>query len=550
MLDPTLEVRKPIAISTLRRGAIAPLFAFIFPVLMIFAGFAINLAYMQLVTTELKIAADATCHAGGRAMSLRQQDPDNPDGTKQEHIAYALGQIDAITNQMAQANLVGGKAMSVGQAGSSSQIQLDFGRSVRSNNGYGMYDFSSIPYEEVSSGTTRPSSLAVTANAPTSAVFRMFAFKKGNYADRNLVASEMDWKKNSGNSDGKGILTNGLNDFNPVRRSIATQVDRDIALVLDRSGSMLYYQDEDALEDRLWELYNEQETVTTPGYYLYAYWKWSGWGWQWMGWHQEDDADPSWNNFGKAYSHWVNGTSVTNRRISWSEYNDATDWLYDRNYSNNVIYQLERYSNDNHTLGSTFSWSERSELTDPMAMYTSEWEYASGAPIYSRWYYLDLGVTAFLDVLDDTDQEELVSLVTFSSTATLDKSLQNTYDSIRTEVSSVTPYGGTAIGDGMTTGLPPIVNGSAARPFAAKTIVVLTDGENNSGEDPEEAVESIVAGNAVTIHTVTFSYGADQDAMEKVAIAGHGRHYHANDGSALVHIFEEIANNLPTILTE
>ncbi|MEM7784393.1 MAG: pilus assembly protein TadG-related protein, partial [Planctomycetota bacterium] len=49
-----------------RRGAIAPLFAVILPMLLIFAGFAINLAYMQLVNTELKIATDATSHAGGR----------------------------------------------------------------------------------------------------------------------------------------------------------------------------------------------------------------------------------------------------------------------------------------------------------------------------------------------------------------------------------------------------------------------------------------------------------------------------------------------------
>jgi hypothetical protein len=54
----------------------------------------------------------------------------------------------------------------------------------------------------------------------------------------------------------------------------------------------------------------------------------------------------------------------------------------------------------------------------------------------------------------------------------------------------------------------------------------------------------------VTIHTVTFGAGADQDAMQSVAEAGYGRHYHAEDGDELVEIFEEIANNLPTILTE
>ena len=56
--------------------------------------------------------------------------------------------------------------------------------------------------------------------------------------------------------------------------------------------------------------------------------------------------------------------------------------------------------------------------------------------------------------------------------------------------------------------------------------------------------------NAVTIHAVTFTEGAVQQPMKNVAREGDGQHFHANDGIRLVEIFEEIANNLPTILTE
>ena len=81
-------------------------------------------------------------------------------------------------------------------------------------------------------------------------------------------------------------------------------------------------------------------------------------------------------------------------------------------------------------------------------------------------------------------------------------------------------------------------------------IVVLTDGVSNTAQDPLEAVQAIIDQYAVTVHTVTFTKGADQDAMASVAAAGFGRHYHADEGDALIAIFEEIANNLPTILTE
>ncbi len=104
----------------------------------------------------------------------------------------------------------------------------------------------------------------------------------------------------------------------------------------------------------------------------------------------------------------------------------------------------------------------------------------------------------------------------------------------------------------MTVGLPEIVNGTSARPFAAKTIVILTDGENNNGVAPVTAAATIVAADAVTIHTVTFATDNEEakDDMRGVAATGHGKHYHADTGAELVATFREIADNLPTILTE
>ena len=113
----------------------------------------------------------------------------------------------------------------------------------------------------------------------------------------------------------------------------------------------------------------------------------------------------------------------------------------------------------------------------------------------------------------------------------------------------------------MLEGLPPIVTGKTRsgatvsnaedpRPFASKTIVVLSDGDNRTGANPITAAEDIIADYNVTIHTVTFTQGADQTEMTTVAEKGFGRHYHADTGEGLIDVFEEIANNLPTILTE
>ena len=500
MTSPTFYVRT----GTHRRdGAIVPVFALLLPVMLIFAGFAVNLAYMNCVTTEMKIATDAAAHAAGRAMSINQ--------TTDSAIETA--------ELILQSNTVDGKKFSVTtENGGEDQINVVFGRSVRDNNGYGMYEFEEVAKNSVDNGSQRATSVGVVSNQTFPMVF-------------NAMSTAT---------------------FQPFRRSIATQVDRDIALVIDRSGSMLYYQDEQLLTDTILDLYNTREVIQDPDRYKYDYYSYSSKKkrYYFQGYFFPEDARSSWYRGSNKYL--VKGeTREGDRLISSTEKDNALLFLYDRTYTNNVIYQVEKWFNPNHTLESRFYSSEEDELTEPMAIYIYDWKYNSDrAARFSRWSYLILGVDAFLNVLDKTDQEELVSLVTFSDTARLDITLHSTYDSIREKVEDIVPFGGTAIGDGMETGLPPIVSGSAARPFAAKTIVVLTDGENNNGTDPEEAVKDIVAEHAVTIHTVTFSEGANETAMQKVAEAGGGRHYHANEGNVLVGIFEEIANNLPTILTE
>ena len=55
-----------------RRGTITALTAVLLPVLLILSVFSINVAYMQLTKTELKVATDAATRAAGRALSEYQ----------------------------------------------------------------------------------------------------------------------------------------------------------------------------------------------------------------------------------------------------------------------------------------------------------------------------------------------------------------------------------------------------------------------------------------------------------------------------------------------
>ncbi len=399
-----------------RRGVIMPLFALLLPVLLLLCAVAINISYFRLLKSEMKVANDATAHAAGRAMSIYQD----------------VDQTINFARYAAGLNTVGSTTFSI------TPEQVVFGSSVRGAGGFGRYQFTEIPTSEVRTLHSRPNSVAIDA----SNTFPLLVQAIGNFQSLNLTD-----------------------------RSIATQVDRDIALVLDRSGSMLDYRDEAALNNQLYSLYRQG-------------------------------------------------------RISRTEYTNAVSYdTFSTNVVNRLTGEMKSYASDLHN-------------------------HPNGLPRYCRWAYLIDGVDAFLDVLDGTDQDEYVTLATFATTATLNYNLSLDYGPIRNYVNGVIPNGSTAIGQGIQEAVPEIMNGALARPFASKTIVILTDGMNNQNPDPVSVVQNLVQQYNVTIHTVTFSPGADQSAMQQVAQVGGGRHYHSDNGDELIQIFQEIANNLPTILTQ
>jgi hypothetical protein len=267
-------------------------------------------------------------------------------------------------------------------------------------------------------------------------------------------------------------------EFEPAALAVSSQVDRDIALILDRSSSMA---------ESVIDFQGEMNALESQ----YSYLEW-----------------------------------YRNRRGQWRQRRVWTD------------------------ANAQTAWQTLADAQNVYADQYYDWLYNNGdAPDASRWKALEFAVNEFLNVLDDTDQEELVSLASFSTSARLDFELELNYTNIRNWLSDTSPLGWTAIGQGLQEGLPSLYS-AFGRPYAAKTIVVLTDGINNQAPEPVGVAQSIVAGQNVTIHAVTFSHEADTSTMLQVAAAGGGKHYHAEDTAELADIFREIANNLPTIITE
>lgn len=167
-----------------RQGATMVLVAILLPILFLLSAFAINIAYTQLIRTELQIATDVSGRAAGRAYALT--------GSQAEAFNAA--------NTLAQRNVVGGKPFVV----TASDLEFGFAERTSLSNRY-TFDAGQAP-----------NAVRLTSNS---------------YSSGGLIEAFLP-----------GISP--VSKVHAVKSAISTQVELDIALVIDRSGSMAYAADE------------------------------------------------------------------------------------------------------------------------------------------------------------------------------------------------------------------------------------------------------------------------------------------------------------------
>jgi hypothetical protein len=107
--------------------------------------------------------------------------------------------------------------------------------------------------------------------------------------------------------------------------------------------------------------------------------------------------------------------------------------------------------------------------------------------------------------------------------------------------------GQTNIAAGITKGIQ-VLTGPTARPYAAKTMVLMSDGAYNQGQVPR-VVAAQAAQQDIIIHTITYGE-ADPVEMKAISDATGGNNYIAPTAQALQDAFEEIALTLPVVFTD
>lgn len=189
-------------------------------------------------------------------------------------------------------------------------------------------------------------------------------------------------------------------------------------------------------------------------------------------------------------------------------------------------------------------------------MYTTDPRFCQPPGSNTRWMGVDEAIHVFTAALRDTNAEEKVGVVTYSSdrhddgfrycgdrspASKLELHLDENLNRVDQKVEDLTTAvwnGNTNIEAGMRAGLSELES-SHARKYSDKVMIVLTDGAETTGSALSAAQDC--AANNVVVHTITFGVFADQAAMEAVASAGMGEHHHASDDVDLKNVFLELA---------
>lgn len=142
------------------------------------------------------------------------------------------------------------------------------------------------------------------------------------------------------------------------------------------------------------------------------------------------------------------------------------------------------------------------------------------------------------DFIDRQDDSVVVGIVAFSDTATLVQPPTHDHDALRDSLERLKPLAGTAVGSAISESLAAVNNyfGNADQPVPA-IIVLLTDGQSNSGEPPlaaaDEAAERGIKIYTVGIGTKFGNEPLDEGTLQEIAKATNGKYYRAGSEEEL-----------------
>lgn len=172
---------------------------------------------------------------------------------------------------------------------------------------------------------------------------------------------------------------------------------------------------------------------------------------------------------------------------------------------------------------------------------------------------MDATKSAAKNLVSRFDNDDQSALVSFATTATLDKTLDNNHTLTQTKIDSLVASGATDIGDAIKLANQELTS-LRADGQAAKVIILLTDGMANKpngtgvGENSADVTYALAKANeaaAAGIKIFTIGLGSEVNAtmLQQIANSTGGQYYAAPSGADLAGIYEQIGNSICPNLT-
>ena len=201
------------------------------------------------------------------------------------------------------------------------------------------------------------------------------------------------------------------------------------------------------------------------------------------------------------------------------------------------------------------------------------WQYhlSPPHPVNSRWAVLSRAVRLFLDEAALSSPQPRASLVTWASDYEMPISPFTDYPESQNDVllpslsalnfesnkqaildavdrRTVQPMmGGTNLSAGLSQAIASL-QGSSSSVLSSKVIILLTDGQWNTGSDPV-TVATAARNAGITIHCVSM-LTSTQSTLQQIATLGNGRYFSTSNETELRAAFQELARSLPVVLTD
>ncbi|WP_309493230.1 vWA domain-containing protein [Candidatus Hecatella orcuttiae] len=153
-------------------------------------------------------------------------------------------------------------------------------------------------------------------------------------------------------------------------------------------------------------------------------------------------------------------------------------------------------------------------------------------------------VSSFLKLLNP--EIDRSSLVSFSSSARIDRKLTFNHMQVQEAIMGLSPEGATALGDAIH--LANLELSSHGRPQAVLVEILLSDGAANIGSDPVRRAEE-AADMGIVIYSIGLGVPTEESLslLEHVAKLTGGKYYSAPDPANLEGIYREVAQQLSSL---